>query len=117
MTALKQRPQRALGLSDPRRSRRGRHGFSAAEIWAIVDAQGGVCAVCGSADWGPKGPEMDHDHELARTHAHPVARGCRLCWRAALCHSCNTTLGMAQDSEERLAGLVAYLERWRARAR
>ena len=66
----------------------------------IVD-QGGLCACCGVQveTW-----HVDHDHACCEGR-----NSCGKCVRALLCGPCNTTLGHAQDSVERLEALIAYL--------
>ncbi len=74
------------------------------EFAAMLDAQGGVCAICGSDD--PKSPgrgevgsfHVDHDHKTG------VVRG-------LLCSLCNRMLGQSQDSPAVLRAGAAYLER------
>ncbi len=51
------------------------------------------CEVCGSTNR----LVVDHNHETGAT-------------RGTLCGKCNTALGMANDSVERLAKLILYLE-------
>lgn len=71
---------------------------------AKQDSQGG-CAVChsptprkvsrtgGEGEW-----TVDHDHKTGKV-------------RGVVCHPCNTALGMADDSPERLRALADYLEK------
>jgi hypothetical protein len=72
------------------------------EYEALLDAQGGVCAVCGDP---PKGEgtstamlNSDHNHES----------GAR---RGLLCSNCNTGLGLFKDDPDRLVAAAAYLIR------
>jgi hypothetical protein len=62
----------------------------------LVEAQGGLCAVCGER----KPLELDHDHKTG------VRRG-------ALCHPCNLMLGGARDDPRVLAKGIEYLARTR----
>lgn len=78
-------------------------------------AQRGLCAVCLRAL--PDPPAVDHDHELASTHPHPVTRGCQRCVRGLLCDDCNLMLGRARDEPETLEAGARYLRAWRERAR
>lgn len=64
--------------------------LTAVEYWAIYQYQGGKCALCQVATGKTRRLAVDHDHELAKTHDHPVERGCRLCIRGLLCKRCNT---------------------------
>jgi hypothetical protein len=61
----------------------------------MVEAQGGVCAICKSPC--TKRLAVDHCH----TNGH--VRGL-LCWR------CNTTLGKVEDNSELLRKMAAYLD-------
>jgi predicted nucleic acid-binding Zn ribbon protein len=61
-------------------------------------AQHRVCAVCETDDWGPKGPQVDHDHASGRV-------------RGILCYRCNVGLGFFADDVERLRAAIEYLER------
>lgn len=75
---------------------------------AQLQAQGGVCAICKSADtrtrWNSFG--VDHDHSCC-----PGSNSCGKCVRGLLCGNCNTLLGMADDNISTLLAAVAYLER------
>lgn len=75
------------------------YGLTRIALAALLD-QHEVCAICGTADWGKKGPQVDHDH---RTKA----------VRGVLCVRCNTMLGHANDDPGRLSAAVEYLSRHR----
>lgn len=101
--------QRPIGPSDSRVRTRGKHGLTRAEIDAIVAAQGFRCPICGRPD-----PNVvDHDHEKAKLHPHPVGRGCRFCIRSVTCAMCNSLLGFARDDPATLRRAALYLERSR----
>jgi len=72
------------------------YGLEANQFKSLLDAQGGVCAVCLTDDWGVRGPHVDHDHSDITV-------------RGLLCHRCNTALGLFKDSEDRLLSAIAYL--------
>jgi hypothetical protein len=114
----RQRPQRALGAGDSRRSGRGQHGMRRVELDALLASQDGRCAICGTRDpdqgWG-QGWATDHDHALAATHAHPPQRGCRLCVRGILCGACNAGIGQLRDDSRIVAAALSYLRAWEAR--
>lgn len=63
---------------------------------AMVEAQGGLCAICGGSQ----------KHRLAVDHCHTtnVVRG-------LLCHRCNTAIGLLRDDVELLTRAREYLER------
>ena len=71
---------------------RRRYGLTSADVDAMIEAQGGTCAVC------PGKPEhVDHDHETGEV-------------RGILCFNCNQALGNARDDVKVLRGLARYLE-------
>jgi hypothetical protein len=63
-------------------------GLTAADRDAILEAQGGVCAICGSGD--PDGREwsIDHSHSCC-----PGQNTCGNCVRGVVHGSCNLQLG------------------------
>jgi predicted nucleic acid-binding Zn ribbon protein len=75
------------------------YGITAEEYDALLAAQEGRCAICGSPDWPGKGnrPHIDHDHETGRI-------------RGLLCNNCNTGLGQFKDDPQRLRAAIRYLE-------
>lgn len=75
-----------------------RYGLTVIELRALRDAQGDSCNICGTSDWGVKGPQIDHDHETGAV-------------RGVLCLNCNNGLGRFQDDTARIAAAAAYLER------
>jgi hypothetical protein len=71
-----------------------RYGIGAAEVDAMIAAQGSACLVCGRPD-----PEhVDHDHETGAV-------------RGVLCFNCNGGLGQFGDDPDRLRSAARYLER------
>lgn len=71
----------------------------------IVDLQGGVCPICGSAD----DLVVDHDHNCCDTEG-----SCGRCVRGAICQPCNVGLGRFKDDPDRLAAAREYVLKWRA---
>jgi hypothetical protein len=69
-----------------------RYGISKAEFQAMVDAQGGLCAICRTR----RAKHLDHDHSTQTT-------------RAALCFPCNRGLGKFRDDPEIIRRAIAYL--------
>ena len=80
-----------------RRKYQVRYGITEDERQAMVDAQGGVCAICKGLP-GSKGLHIDHCHETGRV-------------RGMLCYSCNTLLGNAHDNPDILLAAISYLEK------
>lgn len=70
-----------------------RYGLTIEQYEAMVEAQGGACAVCGTQ---PKRLQIDHCHTTGKV-------------RSLLCPNCNSALAHAKESEERLLALIAYL--------
>lgn len=91
---------KALYCSRQCRLRARRHeayGLTRDELKALL-TQHDVCAICGLADWGKKGPCVDHCHKTGAV-------------RGILCGRCNTGLGQFGDDPKRLLSAVSYLER------
>jgi len=79
-----------------------RYRISLEDWYALLDAQGNVCAICGTDDPGNKhGWHTDHDPITG------VVRG-------LLCRSCNQGLGKFSDDPERLVRAADYLRRFGA---
>lgn len=79
-----------------------RYGLTAAEFDALVEAQRGVCAICGGPPY--EGRLDSRKRRLAVDHHHEtgVVRG-------LLCDPCNTGLGMFKDDPKRLESAIQYL--------
>lgn len=73
-----------------------RHGLTEETFAALLEAQGGGCAICGSTEPGNGSFRIDHDHDTGQV-------------RGLLCHKCNVALGLMGDDPERLARAAAYL--------
>jgi hypothetical protein len=71
-----------------------RYGISAAEVDAMVEAQGGVCLICQERP----AEHVDHDHLSGAV-------------RGVLCFSCNGGLGQFRDRVDIMAKAITYLER------
>jgi hypothetical protein len=66
-----------------------RYEITAELYTALYEAQEGRCALCRIATGKTKRLAVDHDHDAAKLHDHPVDAGCRLCIRGLLCGRCN----------------------------
>lgn len=71
-----------------------RYGLTSADVDAMVEAQGGVCALCRER----KPEHVDHDHVTG------VVRG-------VLCFCCNQGLGNFRDRADVMRHAISYLER------
>lgn len=69
------------------------YGLDDEAYLAMIETQGGVCAICGSSNRLC----VDHDHATGAV-------------RQLLCDMCNKALGLVEDSPDRLRALAAYLE-------
>ena len=66
------------------------------EYKAMLEAQGGVCAICN---------EKPKSGRLAVDHIHGTERV-----RGLLCNLCNPALGLFKDDPDRLKAAIEYLE-------
>jgi hypothetical protein len=72
---------------------RNSYGMTNAEFQAMVEAQGGLCAICVERP----AVHVDHDHETGQV-------------RGVLCFPCNAALGQFRDRIDLLARAASYLE-------
>ena len=92
------RQWRAATGYDRKNSLKRLYGITLQEYQVLLDAQNGVCAVCGEPPQGKrKFLAVDHDHETGQI-------------RGLLCTTCNVGLGALRDSLELLHAALAYLE-------
>lgn len=81
------------------------YNLSHPEWLALLAAQGGRCAICGTDEPGGVGQfHVDHDHACC-----PGDKSCGKCIRGLLCHSCNVGIGCLGEGVERLMSAAAYL--------
>lgn len=81
---------------------REKYSMTVEEYHELLEAQGGVCAICGTEQTTGRGSEnnhfsVDHDHKTGAV-------------RGLLCHACNTAIGLLQDSPTLLHSAIKYLE-------
>lgn len=85
----------------PHDSRRRLYGLEPDQYEALVVAQGGRCAVCGTDQPGGRSKgswHVDHEHSTGRV-------------RGLLCTRCNQALGLFDDDAARLVAAAEYLTR------
>lgn len=93
----KQYDSRAIREANLRRA----YGITSARYEAILNAQGGVCAICLQQNfrerYGKKEPlHVDHNHDTKAV-------------RGLLCHACNSGLGSFRDNQALLMRAATYL--------
>jgi hypothetical protein len=75
------------------------YGITMPEFDALLEQQGGVCAICKGPRSGPgKRFHVDHCHNSSKV-------------RGLLCGNCNTAIGLLADDPERAEAAAAYLRR------
>lgn len=79
---------------------RTRYGITLEEYDALLTAQGGRCAICGTDSPGRRVKffAVDHDHRTGAV-------------RGLLCQLCNQALGQWRDAPAILRRAIAYLEK------
>ena len=83
------------------------YGLTQARYYSMLRAQNGCCAICKCTP--AKLEKTDRlDFHVDHCHATGEVRG-------LLCANCNTTLGHAKDSIDRLIGCAIYLENFNNR--
>lgn len=81
-------------------------GLTVERYQEMLDAQGGVCAICGRA------PSEGRAGVLAPDHDHKCCKGsqaCGRCVRGLLCIRCNTAIAMMNDDPGVMAQAIEYL--------
>lgn len=73
---------------------RRRYGIGAAEVAAMIERQGGVCAIC----LEKPAAHVDHNHRTGKV-------------RGVLCFGCNGGLGQFQDNAESMRRAIEYVQR------
>jgi hypothetical protein len=74
------------------------YGITLIDFDALLEKQGGGCAICGKTEFNGRGAYVDHDHETGMV-------------RGILCVNCNTGMGMFKDSIENMRNAIMYLDR------
>lgn len=96
------RTSRARRLGEEQERMRERiltgYGMSAEQYAALLESQGGTCAICERPERTGRNMPVDHCHETGQV-------------RGLLCTSCNLGLGRFADDPTRLRAAADYLER------
>jgi RNA polymerase-binding transcription factor DksA len=85
-------------LADRKSYLKRKYGITIADYERMLEAQGGVCAICGEARPEERTLHVDHDHETG------VIRG-------LLCFRCNNALGDFREEYELFQRAADYLDR------
>jgi hypothetical protein len=83
-----------------RRRRERKLGVTHDHFLAMLNAQGGLCAICGNGN-GDRQLSIDHNHATGAI-------------RGLLCDRCNPMLGYARDDVAVLQAAIAYLELYKS---
>lgn len=79
-----------------------KYGLTWERYDTLVEAQGGVCALCQQPP--SRAFDIDHDHACC-----PELPACGGCVRGLLCFNCNSALGKFKDDADTLRRAVIYL--------
>lgn len=82
------------------------------EYDALLDIQGGGCAICHQVCPSGRRLNVDHDHQCCPGGKNTTT--CGLCVRALLCMNCNQALGKLHDDVELVSRALGYLTEWHA---
>jgi hypothetical protein len=94
--------RRRIRLNNQHGVLKARYGITPEQYSAMLESQGGVCAICVGAHVGGRSDALrftvDHCHSTGAV-------------RGLLCMKCNTGIGMLGDDPARLRAALAYLEK------
>jgi hypothetical protein len=85
-------------VRDLRANGLARYGLTVEAYDQLLQAQRGLCAICGKACTTGQALSVDHEHATGRI-------------RGLLCKKCNMAIGLLNDSPERLEAAKVYLLR------
>lgn len=74
-----------------------KYGLTPESKRAMVESQGGRCAICSDALRAGRGTHVDHCHATGKV-------------RGILCHGCNLMIGYAKDNTMTLQFAIQYLQ-------
>jgi hypothetical protein len=81
-----------------------KHGMQAEDWTAMLNAQQGLCYLCGE-EFGSRKIVIEHDHSCC-----PAEESCSACRRGLACSNCNSVIGLAGDDYARLRIMADVLE-------
>ena len=92
--------------ANKRRIKLAAKGLTLEQYDAMLEAQGGGCAICGREPGEERVNVLapDHDHKCC-----PGTRSCGKCIRGLLCLRCNTGIAMMADDPSLLRKAASYL--------
>ena len=93
--------QNAYRAANQRTITIGRHGLTFDQYSALLEEQGGCCAIC---ETPLVNPHIDHDHLCCAG-----VTSCGSCVRGLLCAACNHMLGKSHDLPHVLEAGANYL--------
>lgn len=83
-----------------------KYGITVDQHEAMLQEQGGGCAVCGGPTKDGREFFVDHDHKCC-----PGQRTCGTCVRGLLCGDCNLGIGYFDDQIDKLLSAIEYLRK------
>ena len=92
-------------LRERRDNLKRKYGLTEDEYLAMFQAQDGKCACCRCKE-NTIDHRTEHPRKLAVDHCHTTGK-----IRALLCNACNMSLGLLEESPERMRALLLYTER------
>lgn len=85
------------------RNQYARYGLTVEQYNAMMEFQGGLCAICEIPS--DRSLQIDHDHACCSENS----RSCGKCVRGLLCGNCNSMLGHINDNQKVLENGITYL--------
>lgn len=77
----------------------GKYGMEPDDVEKLLQDQDEMCAICGTNNFGPHGPNVDHNHSTGAI-------------RGILCMQCNIGLGAFKDEVIKLENAIKYLKKF-----
>jgi hypothetical protein len=102
--------KREVRLANHGRRVQSVYSISAQQYAALLEFQGGRCAICRRATGQRKRLAVDHDHSCC-----PGPTSCGNCVRMLLCSACNDVLAHFRDDPLSLERAAANLRQWPSR--